>query len=187
MTATPKLSSRKITKKAKVSHESTAISPKKQSVIHISRLPHEYTERELRAFFGQFGKILKLRLSRSPKTARSRGYGYIQFELPEVARIAAEATNNYFIAGRPIRVEVMNPEAVLPGLFLGAHHKLVDPMKRRAAVVRKGHNKMTHAISTTRVLKRDTARTAKLAAAGVEYEFVRRVITKRPKPQKASN
>lgn len=187
MTATPKLSSRNVPKKAKVSHDANKVSTKKLSVIHISHLPQEYTERELRLFFGQFGKILKLRLSRSPKTARSRGYGYVQFELPDVAQIAAEATNNYFIAGRPISVEVMKPEAVLPALFTGANKKMIDPMRRRAAEVRKEHNRFTHARASGRALKKDTERTSKLAAAGVDYEFVRRVIKKGTKAQEASN
>ena len=184
MSAAPKLSSRKVTEsKKQPASAAVKAARKKESIIHISHLPAEYSEKEMRSFFGQFGTILKLRLSRSKKTARSRGYGYIQFELPEVAKIAVEATNNYFIGGRPILVESMAPEAVLPDLFKGCSRKFLDARPNREKLVRQNHNSHTHSHSTKVKLVKDDTRSAKLAAAGVEYKFVRKVVTKVNKPK----
>ena len=173
--AATKLSSRKVPEKK---HTAPKTPKGKQAVLHVSQLPIEYTEKELRTFFCQFGRVTKLRLSRSNKTARSRGYAYIQYELPELAKIAAEATNNYFIGGKPIRVEHMNPEAVLPELFKGCKKTKIDPRPRRFATLRKGHNSKTHSIAQEETLKKDQTRASKLAAAGIDYDFTRRVITK---------
>jgi nucleolar protein 15 len=165
-----KLSSRKTPQK-KVTPKSPA--KKNLAVVRASRLPHEFSEKELRAFFGQFGTIFKLRLSRSKRTARSKGYAYIQFEMPEVAKIVADATNNYFIAGKPIIVEHMDPESVWPDLFKGQERVFRDLRVVRSAKLRKGHNSKSHGFTDSDKETRDAARAKKLAEAGVEYEFVR--------------
>lgn len=183
MSATPEFSSRKVSKKSKSSSKQPLISKKKQSVVFVNQLPREFGEKELFAFFGQFGKVLKLRLSRSPKTARSRRYAYIQYEMPEIATIAVEATNNHFIGGKPIRTEVMSPESVHLGLFKGASR--VDPTERLTAKVRRSHNSKIHALTHENCVAKDAERTAKLAAMGVEYEFERRTVERklRKKPE----
>jgi len=50
----------------------------------VGHIPHGFYEAAMGGFFGQFGKILNLRLSRSKKTGRSKGYGFIEFEDEEV-------------------------------------------------------------------------------------------------------
>ena len=37
------------------------------------------------------------------QTGKSRGYGYIEFRDPEVAKIAAETMNNYLMCGRLVK------------------------------------------------------------------------------------
>ena len=165
-----KLSSRKTPEKK--------IAPRKESkktlaVLRVAGLPHEFSEKEVRAFFGQFGTIFKLRLSRSKRTARSKGYAFIQFEMPEVAKIVAEATNNYFIGGKPIRVEHMSPENVWPDLFKGHNKVFKDLRLSRGASRRKAHNSKPRGFMDESKIAGDEARAAKLAQAGVEYEFVR--------------
>lgn len=39
----------------------------------------------------QFGKVTKVRVSRSKKTARAKGYAFLEFASAEVAKIAAGA------------------------------------------------------------------------------------------------
>ena len=51
-----------------------------------------------------------MRVSRSPKTARPRGYGYIEFSEKEVAEIAAESMNGYMMYGKTLECHVVeNP------------------------------------------------------------------------------
>jgi nucleolar protein 15 len=152
------------------------IPKKKQSVVFFSKVPKEFSEKEIRAFFGQFGKILKLRLARSKRTAGSKGYGYIQFEMPEIAKIVAEATNNHFIAGNPITVEHMNPESVWPELFKGHNKKFRDLRPIWEAARRKKHNITTHETMNIAKIEKDTQRASKLAELGIEYDFSRKII-----------
>jgi len=56
-----------------------------KGIIYIGHLPKGFEEAELRKFFEQFGKINKLRVSRSKKTGRTRGYAFIEFASKEVA------------------------------------------------------------------------------------------------------
>jgi len=39
-----------------------------------------FNEKELKGFFNQFGEVSKLRVSRSKKTARSKGYAFLEFK-----------------------------------------------------------------------------------------------------------
>ena len=54
----------------------------------------------------------KLRVSRSKKTARSRGYAFLEFAERKVAEIAAKAMNNYLLFGRQLDVHIMENDAV---------------------------------------------------------------------------
>jgi len=50
---------------------------------------------------------MKLRVSRSVKTARSRGYAFIEFEEMKVADIASKAMDKYMMFGRVLDVHLM--------------------------------------------------------------------------------
>jgi|LauGreDrversion4_2_1035121.scaffolds.fasta_scaffold132022_1 nucleolar protein 15 len=169
-----RLSSRKTPEK----DTSKATSKKNLAVVKVSSIPQEFSEKEVRAFFGQFGTIFKLRLSRSKRTARSKGYAFIQFEMPEVAKIVAEATNNYFIAGKPIRVQHMDPESVWPDLFKGHERVFRDLRLSRSSRLRKRHNSKSHTMADTSKIDKDSVRTNRLAEAGIEYEFTRTRVKK---------
>jgi nucleolar protein 15 len=50
-----------------------------KGIVYIGHLPKGFEEKELTKFFGQFGTIQKLRVSRSKKTGRTRGYAFMEF------------------------------------------------------------------------------------------------------------
>jgi nucleolar protein 15 len=52
---------------------------KKKGIIYIGHLPKGFNETELKSFFTQFGEVSKLRVARSQKTARPKGYAFLQF------------------------------------------------------------------------------------------------------------
>ena len=70
---------------------------KEKGIIYVGHLPKGFNEKELKSFFQQFGTITKLRVSRSVKTARSRGFAFIEYEDKQVAHIAAQTMNKYII------------------------------------------------------------------------------------------
>lgn len=85
----------------------------KEGILHIGHLPKGFNEPELKKFFSQYGDIKKLRVARSQKTARSKGFAFIQFAEPKVAEIAAKSMHKYMIFGRTLsvtKVEDAHPE-----------------------------------------------------------------------------
>merc|ERR1712060_616203 len=87
--------------KLKVTKEST------RGVLYVGHLPKGFNETELKNFFQQFGQVTKLRVARSVKTARSKGYAFLEFGEKKVAEIAAKAMNNYMMFGRTLDVHIM--------------------------------------------------------------------------------
>ena len=181
MSIKPNLSSRRVSSKNRPSTKPLKAS-KAQAVIRVSRLPHEFSEKEIRQLFGQFGRIVKLRLSRSSRTGRSRGFAFLQYELPEISKIAAEATNNYFIGGHPIKVEGVAPESVLPSYFRGSNRKPLNErtfLERKSKKIRAAHNSTRHYVVDHKSAEKDTKRNARLAESGIEYDFSRKVIARK--------
>ena len=61
----------------------------------MGHLPGIFSESHLYDYFTQFGTISRFRLSRSKWTGNSRGYGFVEFESEDVAKIVAETMDNY--------------------------------------------------------------------------------------------
>lgn len=53
-------------------------------VVYIGHLPHGFYERELLGFFSQFGKLTRVRLSRSKKSGKAKHYAFLEFLRHEV-------------------------------------------------------------------------------------------------------
>jgi len=141
--------------------------------IYIGHIPHGFYDEQLRAYFTQFGTVLKVRLARSKKTGGYKGYGYIQFEEEEVAKIAAEAMNNYLMFDKLLKCQFVAQEKLHPTIWKGANKKFV--WLNRKAMQRNLHNKMRSKEelkqSTDRLLKKERRKRAKLAESGIQYDF----------------
>jgi len=55
------------------------------AVVYIGHLPHGFFEEQMKEYFTQYGEVLGVKLARARKTAKSKGYAFIQFKYPEVA------------------------------------------------------------------------------------------------------
>jgi nucleolar protein 15 len=73
-----------------------------RGIVYVGHLPKGFNEEELKKFFGQFGTVDKMRVSRSKKTGRSKGYAFLEFEDKEVAKIAVGAMDKYLMFGKQI-------------------------------------------------------------------------------------
>jgi nucleolar protein 15 len=139
---------------------------KDSTVIYIGHLPMHMQELELVAFLKQFGAIVNLRLSRSPKTGRPRGYAFCQFTSSDIAQIVAETLSGYIIAGTKRLVCHVVPTW---------HRHLFDtkknfiPTQQRTSPRRKSLAKLKEI--TTRLLQREGKKRKTLAAMGIEYDF----------------
>ncbi|KAJ2048212.1 nucleolar protein, partial [Coemansia sp. S2] len=104
----------------------------KPGVIYIGRIPHGFYEEQMMGYFKQFGTIKRLRLSRNPKTGRSRHFAFIEFAHHEVAKIVAETMNNYLMFERLLKCVVVPEDKVHPQLFVNRHAKIVPGQRLRA-------------------------------------------------------
>eukprot|EP01064_Diplonema_japonicum_P035478 TRINITY_DN7717_c0_g1_i1.p1 TRINITY_DN7717_c0_g1~~TRINITY_DN7717_c0_g1_i1.p1 ORF type:complete len:266 (+),score=63.94 TRINITY_DN7717_c0_g1_i1:52-798(+) len=175
-----KKESKKVTveggKKKKIQKERRVVKDKKNGVLYIGHIPHGYYEGPMRTFLSQYGKIKRLRLSRSKKSGASKGYGFVQFEDPEVAAAVAEELNGQYVTGKVLKVDPMDPEQVHKNLWKGLKVKTL--MRKDADIRINGHiqhhielakksmeQTLMESIATERQINK------KLGAKGITYKF----------------
>ncbi|XP_036401658.1 MKI67 FHA domain-interacting nucleolar phosphoprotein [Megalops cyprinoides] len=140
-------------------------------VIYVGHLPNGLFEPQLREYFQQFGKVRRLRLSRSKKTGGSKGYAFVEFDCDEVAKIVAETMNNYLMGERLIKCHVVPPEKVHPRIFEGSRTEFRKPS---FPAVRRYNKKRTPEEvkrMTGRLLHKEAKLRKKLAEKGIDYDF----------------
>ena len=142
-------------------------------VIYIGHVPHGFYEDQMRAYFGQFGDVTRLRLSRNKKTGASKHYAYVEFKHPEVAAIVAEAMDNYLLFESVLKVRLMAPEECHAELWKGANRKFKKVPWRTNA--RETHDRERdergEAKRAAGLLRNERKRRKAIAAAGIEYDF----------------
>lgn len=144
------------------------------TVIYVGHIPHGFYEDQMAGFFGQFGTIRRLRLSRNKTTSKSKHYAFIEFESPEVAAIVAECMNGYLLFGRILQVKLVPREKVHPMLWKGANRtfKKIPWQKIARDLHNRDRSLGEQKKAVTRLLRSDRRRRAKLEAAGISYEYL---------------
>ncbi|XP_021170075.2 MKI67 FHA domain-interacting nucleolar phosphoprotein isoform X9 [Fundulus heteroclitus] len=140
-------------------------------VVYVGHLPVGLFEPQLRSYFEQFGKVLRLRLSRSKKTGGSKGYAFLEFECDEVAKIVAETMNNYLMGERLIKCQVIPPEKVHEKLFVGSQKMFKRPCDPAVSRYNRKRSAEQIATMTERLLRRESRLRRKLAQHGLHYHF----------------
>ncbi|KAJ2695679.1 nucleolar protein [Coemansia sp. IMI 209128] len=145
----------------------------KPGVVYIGRIPHGFYEEQMVGYFKQFGTIKRLRLSRNPKTGRSRHFAFIEFAHHEVARIVAETMNNYLMFERLLKCVVVPEDKVHPQLFVNRNAKIVPGQRLRAhqAVHNRQRTQEEVESQVNRLVAKENKKRAKLQAAGIDYDF----------------
>lgn len=87
------------------------------------RIPHGFYEKEMRAYFSQFGPITRLRLSRNRVTGRSKHYAFIEFASTSVAKVVADTMDNYLMFGHILKCKFAPPENLHPEVWKGANRR----------------------------------------------------------------
>ncbi|GFH18099.1 RRM domain-containing protein [Haematococcus lacustris] len=141
---------------AAVGSDSEPSTSSSSRVVYIGNLPHGFYEKELLGFFSQFGKLTRVRLSRSKKTGKAKHYAFLEFQHPEVAEIAAGANQRF----RTVQWRAVERRR---------HDKERSPQE--------------HAVRVARLIKRDAQRAARIKAAGIDYEYtpVKQQVPPKPK------
>jgi nucleolar protein 15 len=154
-------------------HKETRQKTEERGVIYLGHIPYGFFEPQMRAFFSQFGKVTRLRLSRNKKTGRSKHYCFIEFEDRDVARIAAEAMNGYMMFGKRLVAKLLEPEEVHPLTFRGANKRFVPTPTRRIAIQKINREKTEdeYQKNVKRLLKKERKKRQRLKHLGIDYDF----------------
>ena len=127
----------------------------------------------LAGYFSQFGAVTKVRVSRNKKTGKARAYAFLEFASPAVAAVAAGAMDGYLMFASRLACKVVPPAEVHPELFKGANRTFSKVPWRHIEAKRHNADRSPagEAKRAARAASRDRSRAAKLAAAGIEYEY----------------
>eukprot|EP01100_Stratorugosa_tubuloviscum_P014152 TRINITY_DN740_c3_g1_i2.p1 TRINITY_DN740_c3_g1~~TRINITY_DN740_c3_g1_i2.p1 ORF type:complete len:179 (-),score=68.27 TRINITY_DN740_c3_g1_i2:114-650(-) len=144
------------------------------SIMYIGHLPYGFYEKEIFGFFSQFGKVLKVRVSRNPKTGKDRGFAFLKFEDEDVAKIAAGAMDNKLVSGKIIKCKILKKSKVHPNLFFKYTKKVTNPAFRRKLILKqkaKPSNSKSHRNSIRKTLGKLKLKKKKIEALGLTYDF----------------
>ncbi|KAF9211119.1 MKI67 FHA domain-interacting nucleolar phosphoprotein [Podila verticillata] len=142
-------------------------------VVYLGRIPHGFYEEQMQAYFTQFGKVLRLRLSRNKKTGKSKHYAFIEFASQEVADIVADTMDNYLLFGHQLKCKALQPSQIHPAMFVGANKKFKAIPWQKISKDKHNADKSASQIKqvSKKLLKNESAKRAKLADLGIEYDF----------------
>lgn len=122
-----------------------------RGVVFIKHIPHGFYEEQLKAYFEQFGQVTRTRVARSKKSGKSNGYAFVEFKVPEVAKIAADTMDNYLMFKQTLKTAYLAPEEQKFNYFRNVVHTQVDadgtahlvtPQTKRADLAIKRMNTM---------------------------------------------
>lgn len=143
------------------------------AVLYVGHLPTGFEEAGLRSFFSQFGQITRVQVSRSRKTGRSRGYGFIEFKDRDVAQIAADTMHGFILFSKQLVCKVLDPAQVHSKLFAGAC-KPFTPYPRHADFKKRYNSAQEKEATKQRVEKlveKEKALKERLKELGIDYDF----------------
>ncbi|KAG9245479.1 hypothetical protein BJ878DRAFT_501261 [Calycina marina] len=157
--------------KKKLKRDAEIEASEKPGVLYIGRIPHGFYEHEMREYFKQFGTILKLRLSRNPKTGNSRHFAFIQFESTGVAEIIAKTMDNYLLLGHILKVKQIPDEQVHADLFNGANKrfKKVPWNKIQGRALKEGKSEEVWDAKANKENEKRKSHADKLKSIGYEF------------------
>jgi nucleolar protein 15 len=166
-------SSKKGTKKAAAAAAAAEKEGPASKVVYLGHIPTNFQEPELRGFLGQFGQVTRIKLSRSRKTANPRGFGFVEFDDPDVAEVVADTMSGYLMGEKRMVCHIVPQDKIRPDMFKGSHRsfKKVDfaALHRKKVNERKSGKKMK--TITQRLVTRERKKRDQLKKSGIDYEF----------------
>ncbi|NWS73560.1 MK67I protein, partial [Crotophaga sulcirostris] len=105
------------------------------------------------------------------QTGATKGYGFIEFESDDVAKIVASTMNNYLFCERLLKCQFMPPERVHENLFKNSHRMFLKPSQPAVRRYNKIRSLVQKAKMTKRLLKKERLLRKRLAEKGIDYDF----------------
>lgn len=80
------------------------------STLFIAGLSWTTTEETLRKFFTPIASVVSVRLTKDAKTGKSKGYAFIEFQTPEIAKKVMRQCDGKNCDGRTMRIDIAKEE-----------------------------------------------------------------------------
>ncbi|KAJ1721542.1 hypothetical protein LPJ53_003945 [Coemansia erecta] len=74
------------------------------SRLYVGSINFELTDEHINQVFSEFGPVRSVSMSKDPASGRHKGYGFVEFEVPEAAALALEAMNGTVLGGRALKI-----------------------------------------------------------------------------------
>merc|ERR1712151_602395 len=152
---------------------------KKPGVLHVKQLPRVLDEQDLKDYFQQFGRVDKVKLARSSRTANSKGYAFVLFRDGKVAEVAAKSMDKYLLFNCLLKCKaILNEEYVKFDEVFKVTYKNRDDAVRKITELNKkrlsetggkakNQERNQHRAETKQAKKEEMIQ-KKLAEAGIE-------------------
>ncbi|KAI1280867.1 MKI67 FHA domain-interacting nucleolar phosphoprotein [Halotydeus destructor] len=138
--------------------------------IVLHNIPRGFRETNMQSYFEQFGKVTKVKMSRSRKTGNIKGYAYIEFASSEVAKIAAETMNNYLMFERILRCRFIPKDKYPKNLYRLWNSVRVTTVERHKNIVNSQRSYENERASIKKRLTKIRAVEKKLASVGLKFK-----------------
>lgn len=143
-----------------------------KGVVYIGRIPHGFYERQMHEYFGQFGDISRLRLSRNKKTGQSKHFAFIEFADESTAEYVVKSMNNYLLFGHLLKCRIVPNAQVHDDLFKGAgkRYKAIPSNKIEANKLKKPLSEGEWATKISIENSKRAQKAKKLSALGYDFD-----------------
>ncbi|KAJ2228648.1 hypothetical protein IWW45_006521 [Coemansia sp. RSA 485] len=74
------------------------------SRIYVGSINFELTDEHIHRVFSEFGSVCSVSMSKDPATGRHKGFGFVEYEVPEAAALALETMNGTMLGGRQLKI-----------------------------------------------------------------------------------
>jgi len=127
----------KINKKSEKTEVKSPKVSNDRGVVYLGHIPHGFYESEMKSYFTQFGEVTNVNIPKSKKTGRARGFAFIEFEFPEVAKVVAETMNNYLMHKKILVAKYLPSNEVKKNTFWRCNKDQVPLTIKNRSILRK--------------------------------------------------
>lgn len=82
--------------------------------LYVGNLPYSTTDADLTELFAEYGTVVSASVISDRETGRSKGFGFVEIEEEDKAKVAIEALNGKDFGGRNIVVNEARPREERP-------------------------------------------------------------------------
>ncbi|KAJ2745661.1 hypothetical protein GGI20_001986 [Coemansia sp. BCRC 34301] len=74
------------------------------SRLYVGSINFELTEEHIQRVFSEFGSVSSVSMAKDPATGRHKGFGFVEYDVPEAATLAMEVMSGMMVGGRQLKI-----------------------------------------------------------------------------------